>query len=75
MLSPLGVTNIADKIVGRAITTRGAIQKRSQEQNYNKLSKDITSDISCYPKVGRSITIREAIEKSPIFLSQYSKTI
>ena len=38
-----------------------------------KLSKDITSDIFCYPKVGRSITIREAIEKNLIFLTSIAK--
>ena len=38
---------------------------------YKNLSKEIKSNNFCYRKVGRAITKGEAIEKSPILLSQY----
>ena len=47
---------------------------RTNLQNaYKNLGKEIKSDNFCYRKVGRAITKWEAIEKSPILLSQYWK--
>ena len=37
------------------------------------MKQNIKSDNFCYRKIGRAITKRGAIEKSPLFLSQYWK--
>ena len=67
----MALPTIAIAIVGRAITISEAIQKRSHELVYKKLSKEIKSDNFCYRKVGRAITLQGEIEKNPILLSQY----
>ena len=43
------------------------------QNSYKNLRKEIKSDNFCYRKVGRVITKWEAIEKSPILLSDYWK--
>ena len=58
------MTAIAVAIVGRAITIREAIQKRSHEPIYKTYTKNEAKGLRAITKVG-------AIEKSSILLSQY----
>ena len=53
----------------RPITIERAIEKRSYESIYKKITK--IKQTSCYINIGRTITILSSIEKSPILLSQY----
>ena len=66
---------LSPTIVGRAITIWEAIQKRIHEQIYKTYTKiqGIKSDNFCYRKVGIAINKWEALDKSPILLSQYWK--